>query len=161
MRGNARSQISTEASNDPTAAVPPSPSSPTPSYRWGMGLEVFSAHISFRLINLESFLFLFCLWVSTSSLANRSPCYLHNSILKDGSSIWHAAHGGLESILYELVNRGKTQILSVISNFTQGFCGFVCLFVFTFLKLYLRVLGGLVGFELKCEDMRLDLQTPM
>lgn len=89
------------------------------------------------------------------------PMLLHNSILKDGSSLQHVAHGGLENILHELVKRGKVQMLPVTSSFTQGFCGFVCLFVFTFLKLYLRVLGGLVGFKLKCEDMSLDPQTPM
>ena len=54
----------------------------------------------------------------------------------------------------------KLKILPVISNFTQGFCGFVCLFVFTLLKLCLRVLGGSVGFKLKCEGLRLDPQLP-
>lgn len=88
------------------------------------------------------------------------PMLLHNSILKEGSSIWHVAHDGLESILHELFKRGETQILPVISNFTQGFCGFVYLFVFTLLKLCLRVLGGSVGFKLKCEGLRLDLQLP-
>lgn len=74
----------------PNRPCPPSPSSPAPSYRWGMGLEVFSAHISFRLINLESFLFLFCLWVSTSSLANRSPCYYTTQFWRMGhlSNMW-------------------------------------------------------------------------
>lgn len=54
----------------------------------------------------------------------------------------HLAGGDSGSILPEQFKRGKTQLLPVLSSFTQGFCGFVCLFAFTFLRLYLRIRGA-------------------
>lgn len=139
--------------------TPPKPQLPRSflQMRYGVG-GVHCTHF-FRLVSLESFLFSFCLWVSTSSLANWSSCYYTTWFWRMGH-LSDVAHGDFESILHKLFKRGETQILPVISNFTQGFCGFVCLFVCTLLKLYLRVLGGSVGFKLKCEDLRLDTQLP-
>lgn len=140
MRRNARSQISTEASYDCLSPLKSQLPCSFLQMRYGVGRHRF--------------------------FGQPKPMLLHNWILKDGSSLWHMARCDLDSILHcdldnILVGRGQTQILPVISNFTQGSCGFVCLFVFTLLKLYLRVLGGSVGFKLKCEGLRLDSPTPM